>query len=273
MGLQRGQTLLRPRTVGNRPLQVTPGTVWIPKRLAQGLHVEVGDAVRLEWVKSGRRRRVETTMRVAGLLDVAMGNSGYAEYRDVRRALADRVWPESGYGANVDCHPTRVEAFRHLLERSDEVALASTTQDAQREISQQMALMYIFLGVLLSFGTLLAGAAIHSVASVSLLERMRELASLRSLGFSARTTGSLAGLELLGLAVLGLAVGLPLGSKLNELFAASYNTENMQMRAYLPLWTHITSVVIVFGLVAVSTWLGTRRLRSMDLAQATKSAE
>lgn len=212
-------------------------------------------------------------MRVAGLLDVAMGNSGYAEYRDVRRALADRVWPESGYGANVDCHPTRVEAFRHLLERSDEVALASTTQDAQREISQQMALMYIFLGVLLSFGTLLAGAAIHSVASVSLLERMRELASLRSLGFSARTTGSLAGLELLGLAVLGLAVGLPLGTKLNELFAASYNTENMQMRAYLPLWTHITSVVIVFGLVAVSTWLGTRRLRSMDLAQATKSAE
>ncbi|MEN6546012.1 MAG: FtsX-like permease family protein, partial [Armatimonadia bacterium] len=241
VGLQRGQALLRPRTIGRRPLQLAPGMVWIPKRLAQGLHVETGDAVRLEWVKSGRRRRVQTTMRVAGLLDVAMGNSGYAEYWDVRRSLADKVWPESSYGANLDCDPARVEPFRHLFERSDEVALASTTQDAQREINQQMALMYIFLGVLLSFGTLLAGSAIHSVASVSLLERTRELASLRSLGFSVRTTGWLAGLELLGLATLGLVVGLPVGSALNKFFAASYNTENMELRAYLPLWTHVTA--------------------------------
>ena len=272
-GLQRGQSLLRPRTIGNRPLRLTPGAIWVPKRLAAGLHVETGDAVRVEWVQSGRRRRLETTMRIAGLLDVAMGNSGYGEYWDVRRTLADRVWPQSGYGAHFDCAPAAVEPFRRLFERSNEVALVSTLPDARREISQQMALMYIFLGVLLSFGTLLAGSAIHSVASVSLLERTRELASLRSLGFSARTTGWLAGVELLALAVLGLLVGLPLGSELNRFFATSYNTDNMEFRAFLPPWVHVTTLVIVLGLVFVSTWLGMRRLRGMDLAQATKARE
>lgn len=272
-GLQRGQQLLRPRTIGAVPLQISAGSIWIPRRVARGLHVEPGDPVRLEWVRSGRRHRLRTTMRIAGLLDVAMGNSAYGEYRDVRRALVDEAWPQSAYGAHFDCDPGAADNFRRLFERSDEVALVTTTQDAQREINQQMALMYIFLGVLLIFGTLLAGSAIHSVASVSLLERTRELASLRSLGFSARTTGWLAGLELSALAVLGLVVGLPLGTKLNKWFAASYNTENMEFRAILPPWVHVTATLIVFGLVVVSAWLGTRRLRSMDLARATKAQE
>jgi putative ABC transport system permease protein len=272
-GLQRGQDLLRPRTIGQAPLRLRAGTVWIPHRIAEGLHVEPGDPVQLEWVRSGRRHRLRTTMRVAGLLDVAMGNSAYGDYRDVRRALVDEAWPQAAYGAHFDCDPTAAETFRRLFERSDEVALVTTTQDAKREIDQQMALMYIFLGVLLSFGTLLAGSAIHSVSAVSLLERTRELASLRSLGFSARGTGGLAGLELVALGVLGLIVGLPLGTKLNEWFAASYETENMAFRAFLPPWVHVTSMVIVFGLVAISTWLGTRRLRALDLAQATKARE
>ncbi|MEN6545709.1 MAG: hypothetical protein ABFE07_06700, partial [Armatimonadia bacterium] len=70
-----------------------------------------------------------------------------------------------------------------------------------------------------------------------------------------------------------LVVGLPVGSALNKFFAASYNTENMELRAYLPLWTHVTAAAVVLGLVAVSTWLGSRRLRGMDLAQATKARE
>jgi ABC-type antimicrobial peptide transport system permease subunit len=79
--------------------------------------------------------------------------------------------------------------------------------------------------------------------------------------------------ELLALAILGLAVGLPLGARLNAFFAASYNTDNMEFRAYLPLWVHVTTLVIVLGLVFVSAWLGMRRLRSMDLAQATTTKE
>lgn len=273
MGLQRGQRLLRPRTVCGEPFQVSAGGLWIAERVAQSLGVEPGDALRVEWVQSGRRRRVETTMRLEGLLDVAMGNSAYGEYWDVRRSLADEIWPDSGYGAQFDCAPEAVDRFRKLFERSDDVALVSTLPDIRREINQQMALMYIFLAVLLSFGTLLAGSAIHSVATVSLLERTRELASLRSLGFTAAMTGWLAGLELVGLALLGLLVGIPLGSWLNKLFAASYATENMVLRAFLPPWVLVTAVLIVLGLVVVSSWLGARRLRDMDLAQATKARE
>ncbi|MFQ6131162.1 MAG: ABC transporter permease [Armatimonadota bacterium] len=272
-GLERGQRLLRVHTVAGGTVQAAAGKVWLPRQLAERLLVEPGDPVSIEWVKSGRRRRLRRTMRVAGITDVAMGSTAYGEYNDVRRSLADRAFPHSSYGAFVACEPGQTEPLKRRLERSDDVALVSTTEDVTKEVNEQMALMYLFIGILLSFGTVLAGSSIHSVATISLLERTRELATLRSLGFSAATTAWLAALELSVLAGAGLVVGIPLGKYLNTLFIASFTTENMAFRAILPPWIHLTAIMIVFGLVALSSYAGMRRLRTMDLPQATKARE
>ena len=273
MGLERGQKLMGVKTVSGRPMTLEPGEIWIPKRLARRLRVEPGDPVLLEWVKSSRRRRLRTTRRVAGLLDMAMGNTAYGELNDVRRSLVDRAWPYSSYGASFDCDPKTVDAFKRRFERSDDVMLVSTTGDVRKEINEQMKLTYIFIGVLLGFGGLLAGAAIQSVASVSLLERTRELASLRSLGFSAWSSAWLAAVELFVLAAAGLIIGLPLGAVLNKWFMSAYQTETLSFRAVLPPWAYIVTIVIVLALVALAAYSGARRLAAMDLAQATKAQE
>lgn len=271
-GVEAGQDLLRVRTAGGGRMAVRPGEVWLPKQTAERLGVEAGDPVRVEWTGSSRRRRLRTTMRVAGVLDVAFGAGAYGEYRDIRR-LADRAWPLSSYGAHFDCDPALVEQFKQRFERSDDVALVSTTGDVRREMDEQMGLMYVFLGVLLGFGSILAGSAIQGVASISLLERTRELASLRSLGFSAGATARLAGAELLLLAVLGLAVGMPVGAWLNAQFLGAYQTETMAIRVFLPVWVHFVTALVVLMLVAYSTWSGARRLAAMDLSQAVKARE
>jgi putative ABC transport system permease protein len=272
-GLERGQRLLTPRTRGGRVFQVEPDSIWVPKQVAKRLMIEPGDPVLVEWVKSGRRQRFRRQMRVGGLVDAAIGGAAYGEYSDVRRAFADAVFPGSSYGAHIACAPSLASQRQHQLERSDDVAMVSTTQDAVREINEQMALMFVFIGVLLSFGTVLAWSAIHSVATVSMLERTRELGTLRSLGFSAAVTAGLAALELCVLAALGLVVGIPLGAYLNSFFMRSFETDSMAFRAILPWWTHAATVATVFALVAVSAYSGMRRLRAMNLAHATKSPE
>ncbi len=272
-GVQRGQRLLQVKTLSGEPMVVEPGKLWLPKRLARRLRAEPGAPLHVEWVKSSRQRRLGGTMQVAGILDTAMGNSAYGEYQAIRRFIADKTFPHSSYGAFIDVEPGQSEAFKHRLERSDYAALVSTKQDIHREINEQMATLFIFIGILLTFGSVLAGSAIHSTASVSLLERTRELATLRSLGFSAKFTAWLAALELFFLGLVGLLVGIPLGSFLNALFLKSFETENMAFRAILPLWVHATTVALVIALVAFSSYIGLRRLRAMDLSQATKAHE
>lgn len=271
-GLEPGQDLLRVRTMGGERMEVWPGEIWLSQQMADRVGAEPGDPVRVAWTGSSRRSRVRTTMRVAGILDMSMGATAYGEYRDVRR-LVDRVWPRSSYGAHLDCDPASVEQLRRRLERSDDIALVSTTEDIREQMEEQLAVTFVFLGVLLTFGMILAGSAIHGVASISLLERTRELAALRSLGFSVTATARLAGMELLLLAVFGLAIGLPMGAWLNEVLMAGVETENMTMRALLPPWTFVLTVVIVLALLACSVWSGARRLRAMDLSQAVKAQE
>lgn len=272
-GLERGQRLLHVSTASGAPMVISPGVIWVPHRLAGRLRLAAGDPVRVEWEGSSRHRRLRTTLRVAGLLDVAMGNSAYGEYNDIRRSLADAAWPQSGYCALFDCDPELADAFKHRFERSDDVVSVATTADITRDIDQQMGAMFVFIGILLSFGSLLAGSAIQTVASVTVLERTRELATLRSLGFSTAATSWLAGLELFLLAVAGLVLGLPLGALLNKAFMASFQTENMSFRALLPPWVFIVTSVIVLGLVLLAVHSGARRLAAMSLPEATKARE
>lgn len=272
-GLERGQQLLRVRSEAGAPIDVEPGKLWIPHQMADRLVLEPGDPILVEWVQSSRRRPVRRAFQVAGIVDVAIGNSAYGELHDVRRAFADAVYPHSSYGALFACDASEVQPFRRRFEESDQLAAVSTTEDIAKHIEDQFALMLIFIGVLLSFGLVLAGSAIHSVATVSLLERTRELATLRSLGFSAHTTAWIAAVELCVLAALGLLVGIPLGKWLNHLYIQSFTTESLAFRAILPLWIYFTTAGIVYALVGLSSWSALRRLRGMDLAQATKARE
>ncbi len=272
-GIERGQQLFKVRTFDDRPFVVEPGKVWVPKQIAAKLRVEAGDPVRVEWIQSSRRHSVWRSMRVAGILDVSFGNSAYGEFHDIRRAFSDKLFPYSSYGAFLACSPGRVEAIKRRLERSDLVGLAFTTSDVRKQVDEQMGLMYIFIALLLGFGGVLAGSVIHSVGSVSILERTRELATLRSLGFTARAASGLLGTELYILAALGLIVGCPAGAVLNEAYMASFTTENMSFRAILPPWVFIVTAAILFGLVALSARTATRRLAALDLSQATKARE
>jgi len=272
-GIERGQQLLRVRARSGERIDVEPGKVWIPRQLADRLMLEPGDPIFIEWVQSSRRRPVKRVMQVAGIIDVAIGNSAYGEFHDVRRAFSDRVFPHSSYGAFFDCDPGQVQPFKERFQESDEIAAVSTTEDVTEQIEEQFALMLIFVGVLLGFGLVLAGSAIHSVATVSMLERTRELATLRSLGFAARTTAWIAAIELCVLAALGILVGVPLGKWLNYLYMQSFTTESLAFRAILPLWIYAATIALVYALVGLSSWGTLRRLHAMDLAQGTKASE
>lgn len=271
--IEPGQDMLRIPVIGGGRMVPRKGQVWLPTRLGKRLGVDSGDPLKVQWTGASRRHARGRTLRVAGFIDLAIGGVAYGHYDDIRRGLADRVYPYSSYGAMVDCAPGAVNSLRRRFERSEDVAVVYTRRDFQQQINQQMGIFYIFMAVLLGFGAVLSGCAIQSVASVSLLERTRELATLRSLGLSARATSGLAALELYALAALGLAAGLPIGAHLNALYIESYSTDTMTFRALLPPWTYVATAALVFGLVAWVSRAGRRYLRDLDLAQATKIRE
>ncbi len=272
-GLQPGQRAVNWKTADGRPLALRRGEIWLTSRMAERMGIEPGDPVRVEWAYSSRRRDIHTVLRLGGLLDPGLGAAAYADYDTLRRQMVDRVWPDAGYGAQIVCTPSLGAALRRQLERDDLVAAVVSIQDIRDEVNASLGITLLFTVVLMAFGCTLAGAVLHSVSSVGILERLRELATLRSLGFSARATAATAAVETYAMAGLALLVGLPLGTWMNAQYLKLFETDTMAFKPHLPLWAYVLVSVIVLGLVALSMRGGLQRLRTMDLAQATKARE
>ena len=273
MGVERGQSALFMPKVGGGVAAIDPGDFWLPKATARRLRVEPGDPLYLEWAFSSRQKRVRTVVRVRGLLDINFGGVIYGEYWDVRRRMADLVYPESGYGAQILTSRATGEALQRRFERSELTAAVTNISEIRDQVNESMKITVLFVGVLVIFSSTLAGAVLHSVASVGIIERLRELATLRSLGFSARQTGWIAAVEIYSMATVGLLLGIPLGIWMNAKFLAVYNTETFNFEPALPAWIFLVTIGIVYSLVALSLHNGLVRLRTMDLAQATKAQE
>jgi len=272
-GIELGQQAMRLVDLQGRTPQVEVGEVMINQKMASRIGVEEGDPIQVQWAYSRRSRQIDAVMVVGAVLDSSLGTAAFAEYHDFKRQIVSRIGPEASYGAMIACSGERGQDLRRQLERDDLVGGISSTKDIADEIDASMGMTYLFVGILLMFGAVLAGAVLHSVASVGILERIRELATLRSLGFTARATTYIAAVEMYAMAALALVFGLPFGSWLNEQYLALYETENTSFSGELPLWAYFAVIGIVLVLVAYSMRDGLQRLRTMDLAQATKARE
>ncbi|NUP99778.1 MAG: ABC transporter permease, partial [Armatimonadetes bacterium] len=273
LAVEPNQRLMALRDVHGRVPDTRPGEIWIPSKMAARLRLEKGDPVRVEWAYSSRARHIKTTMRVGGLLDPTLGGMAMGDYQDMRRRLIERIYPDGGYGCMIRCTPQLGFALRRQLERSELVAAVASIGEARDEVEASLGVTIIFVSIMLGFGAVLSWAVLHSVASVGILERMRELATLRSLGFSARATTVAAAVEMYLMALLALVFGLPLGTWLNTQYLSVYETETTSFRSEMPLWAYLMVTAMVLGMVALSLRAGLNRLRTMDLAQATKARE
>jgi putative ABC transport system permease protein len=272
-GLPPGQRVMGLKDRGGNAIAFRPGQIWISVNTAARLHVEPGDALQLEWAFASRTRRLRTTLEVGGLYDSTFSGFALCEVHDLRRRLVDRAWPEATFGCLIACSPAIGKQIRRRLERDGMTINVNTMADVRRQIGTSLQITWTFVSIMLLFGAVLAGAVLHSISTVGILERMRELATLRSLGFSARAVTAMAAIELYLMAGLGLAAGMPLGNRLNTIFLGKFQTETFTFRLHLPLWTYVCASAIELSLVAWSLSQGVRQLRSIDLAQATKARE
>ena len=108
--------------------------------------------------------------------------------------------------------------------------------------SQNISIMIlvIFAGVLF-FGSIL------NASLVSMAERMREIATLRVLGYNPWQIGGLMLRESMLVDLLGTTLGLPLGYLLYLLMAAAYDMELIRLPVVVPPWVWIWTVVLAIA--------------------------
>ena len=238
-----------------------PGEAMITGKIADRLSLSPGDRMTLE-LDSGER--IETT--VSGVCKNFLGHYIY-------------VCPET-VGS-----PRNNTALLCVGEDTDPAALAARLRDEkgvsyvsesarEREtMEQSMASLDLIVVMLIVCSGVLAFITLYNLTNINIMERTREIATVKVLGFYPSETASYILRENLMLSFLGAALGMGLGKLLHrfvmELVDVEYLTCDIRILPASYLWSF--AITLVFA--ALTNLVLRSKLERVDMAESLKSVE
>ena len=237
------------------------GEVVITKKLSDTLGLRTGDSavVRLE---SGRERSVT----VAGVCEYYVGHAVFAApdgYSDTGSNYA-LIRAKAG-------EDTALRAAR--LRSADGVNYVSLTQAERETLENSMASIDLLVLMLVFCSGALAFITLYNLTNINIMERLREVATVKVLGFTSNETAQYILNENLMLSFFGAAFGLLLGKLLHRFVMVSINLDYMTYDVRIALLSYVMSFVITFVFALLTNLFMRGKLEKVNMAESLKSVE
>lgn len=135
-----------------------------------------------------------------------------------------------------------------------------------------MDIMNIMIVILVIAAIVLGIVVLYNLGVMSYVERYRELATLKVLGFRDKTIGRLLISQNIWLTCIGVLLGLPGGTGILYLLITALASE-YELSLTLGILTYSVSILLTFGVSLAVGWMVSIKNKKIDMVQALKSAE
>lgn len=160
-----------------------------------------------------------------------------------------------------------------VLSDAEHVSGASVNQDFRDRFDNMIVSMdYIVLVIILCAGTL-AFIVLYNLTNINITERIREIATIKVLGFYPKETASYVFKENFVLTAIGAAVGLVLGVYLHRFVMANVDLETISFDVRINVQGYVLSVLLTFLFTAIVDIVMYYKLDKIDMVESLKSIE
>lgn len=129
-----------------------------------------------------------------------------------------------------------------------------------------MVLIFVVAAIVL--GTVV----LYNLGIMSYVERNRELATLKVLGFRDKHIAKLLISQNIWLTVIGVLIGLPAGVRVLYVLITSLVSE-YELKLTLGVLTYTVSILLTFGVSLAVGWMVAGKNKKIDMVEALKGAE
>lgn len=159
------------------------------------------------------------------------------------------------------------------IAKVDGVRTISLSVDSRDRMSNMMnGLLFVVAAIILCAG-LLALIVLYNLTNINIAERIREIATLKVLGFYPREAADYVFRENLALTGAGAIFGLLLGVGLHAFVINAIKVDMMCFEPYISPISYIVSIAITFAFAFIVNMIMRRRIDGIDMAGALKSVE
>lgn len=251
-----------------QPLSLSDG-VLITEKAAKLLGAAVGDEITLSINESEKR-----TVQIAGITEQYSSHYLYLTSEDYEEIFGSAPEYNMVYFQNGIAEDEAAEnAFSEFMLKNDSVLAVMMNGSSLNAMSDMLEIMDLVVIVLIVSAAALAFVVLYNLTNVNITERIREIATLKVLGFYDMEVANYIFRENIVLSLMGAAVGLLLGRALCMFVITTAEIDEVMFGRSIHAMSYVLAFVITVAFSLIVNAIMTKVLKKISMVESLKSVE
>lgn len=244
------------------------GEVVVVKKLQHDYGINAGDEIT---VRDGFKK---ATFRVSGVADNYVFDTIYMSEDTYEQAFGKKPEIKTALViAGEDAEEDKIRAMGTAAAGYDDAAAVSVNIDTKDNVNQMMKSLNSVVYVVILSAALLAFIVLYNLTNINITERVREIATIKVLGFYQLETSLYVFRENFFLTAIAAVVGIPLGKWLLKFVIDNIVIKMIFFEPKLSNLDMVLSVVLTFLFAFAVNLVMQRRLANISMTESLKSVE
>ena len=244
------------------------GNAVICLKLADSYDISKGDRIKLS---DDDGNEIEVT--VSGICKNYVNNYVYISDETYTEKFGKAPEYTTAYAISSDRSENGIYSSAAAVSDNDEVLGTSVCIDMENRICNMMDSLNAVIILIVAAAGALAFIVLYNLTNINITERVREIATIKVLGFYPKETSAYVFRENFILTGISVAVGLLLGKVLLEFIIGQINVSMITFDARITPLSYIISVILTFAFAVIVNIVMYYRLKKIDMIESLKSVE
>lgn len=251
------------------PVKLSDNGIVISEKAARNLDVKVGDKVKIL-----NEKDVSAEAVISGITEnyvnhyVYMTNEYYEKLYN-RKAESNRIYGVLNDNITLDQEDKMAS---RIIDTTCANGTVFTTGIKDGFSDTIKSLNYVVLLMIISAGAL-AFVVLYNLSNVNISERIREIATIKVLGFYDKEVSAYIYRENVILTLIGAIVGLGLGKILHQFIMITVEVENMMFGRLINPISYVVAFILTIVMGVIVNLVMNRKLKKVEMVESLKSVD
>ena len=241
------------------------GGVLLSEKLASLVGAKIGDNIEISISDTEKE-----TVRVDGIVENYVYNYIYMT-GNTYKELFGSFEPKS----LMLCLNDGVDEYSisASLSSRDDIVSVQVTTDMKKMVDNMMQSLDYVVMLIIASAAALAFIVLFNLGNINISERVREIATIKVLGFHSSETGAYVFRENLILTLIGILVGLPLGKLFHMFVMSQIKVDMVTFKSIIRPQSFLFTFVLVLLFSIISDLILRRKIARISMTESLKSVE
>ncbi len=240
----------------------------ISEKLAMNFGIGAGDTIT---ITDGEG--VQRDIKIADVVENYVGHYLYMSPAYFKEVFQERQSDTALLAKTVSADADFESALGEELMEEEIVTSASFYSGLAATFEDTIASLSFIVVVLVVCAGLLAFVVLYNLTNVNISERIREIATIKVLGFYDNEVSSYVFRETIFLTIIGALAGLVLGIGLHQVIMSLAEMESVMFGRNIDAFSYVISFVITMVFAMIVNLVMYRKLKRVQMVESLKSVE